>query len=278
MLSAHSSFFEYGFVHDCLKGWTCGTFINEILNYTDINLFLQQGVQSFRNILEKYSPIKNSPEGIQDIILYADCECSNPFHRNLIRDLLLKEDIIDQENDFMDICNNLRLCEGAMQRPCKMIQIANAFLPPMIWNEDVQSEFEPKQHIRQEADILPPNSFYLQCYIHQHYINFILNKVVTVSFLDDTEQKSTFTVQEEIINMRDLLESACDLIWEHYQELDTHNGEGLIKYCEAHTHDMISISHYCHFKTNLSLLMDIWVSLMSRNWYKASNITVLFHY
>ncbi|KAK4511099.1 uncharacterized protein ATC70_012310 [Mucor velutinosus] len=259
VLSVHSSFFEYQYVRDCLNGWTCGTFINEILDDADIKLFLQQSIQSFRNILEKYSPIKNSPEGIQDIILYADCESSNPFHRNLMRDLLLREDIIDLKNNFMDICNDLRLCEGAMQRPCKMIQIANALLPPMIWNEDGQSEIEPKQHNRQEADILPSNSFYLQCYLHQHHINFLLNKVITVSVVDDTEQKSTFTVREETIDKKDLLDLASDLLWEHYQGLDAQHIGDLFEYCDTHTHDMLSISHYCHVKTNLRRLMDVWL-------------------
>ncbi|GAN04002.1 hypothetical protein MAM1_0053d03458 [Mucor ambiguus] len=259
VLSAHSSFFEYQYVRDRLNGWTCGTFINEVFNDADIKLFLQQIIQTCQSILEKYGPIKNSPEGIQDIILYADCKSSNPFHRDLVRDILLKKDIIEQENDFMDVCNDLRLCEGAIQRPCKMIQIANALLPPIIWNDDAQHETEPKLHIRQELDIIPSNSFYLQCYIHQHYINFILNKVVTVSVVDDIERKSTFTVQEDTINTRDLLDLACDLIWEHYQELDLHHGGDIFTYCDAHTHDLLSISHYCIFKSNLSRLVNIWL-------------------
>ncbi|KAL9541020.1 hypothetical protein MBANPS3_009351 [Mucor bainieri] len=259
VLSTHSSFFEYQYVRDCLNGWTCGNFINEVLDDANVKLFLQQSVRSFRSILEKYSPIKNSPEGIQDIILYADCECSNTFHRNLLRDILLKEDIIDQGNDFMDICNDLRLCEGAMQRPCKMIQIANALLPPMIWNEGVPNAFDTKQHTRQQTDIIPSNSFYLQCYIRQHHIQFILNKVVTVSIVDDVEQKSTFTVQEETIEMRNLLDSACDLIWEHYQGLENQDRDNLFNRCGAHTHDMLSIDHYCHFKNNLSQLIGIWL-------------------
>ncbi|KAF1799885.1 hypothetical protein FB192DRAFT_1285894, partial [Mucor lusitanicus] len=259
VLSVHSSFFEYQYVRDCLNGWTCGTFINELLNDADISLFLQQSLQSFQSILEKYSPIKNSPEGIQDIILYADCESSNPFHRNLIRDILLKEDIIDQENDFMDICNDLKLCEGAMQRPCKMIQIANALLPPMIWSQDARDEFEPKRHIRQETDILPSNSFYLQCCIRPHHINFILNKVITDSIVDGVEQKSTFTVLEETIDIDNVLDMACDLIWEHYQRIGDHLAEELFDYCNTHTQDMLSVSHYCDFKAKLSRLIDTWL-------------------
>jgi len=194
VLSAYSSFFEYKSVRDFLNGWTCGAFIDELLNDADIKLLIQQSLDSFKRILEKYSLVKNSPESIQDIILYADCENSNVFLKSLVRDILLKEGIIDQENDFMDTCNDMRLCEGAMQKPCKMIQIANALLPPMIQNDDDQVVFEPKQYRRQETNILPSNSFYLQARMHQHSINFILNKVVTVSVVDNIEQKSTFTV------------------------------------------------------------------------------------
>ncbi|EPB84115.1 hypothetical protein HMPREF1544_09103 [Mucor circinelloides 1006PhL] len=261
VLSAYSSFFEYKSVRDFLNGWTCGAFIDELLNDADIKLLIQQSLDSFKRILEKYSLVKNSPESIQDIILYADCENSNVFLKSLVRDILLKEGIIDQENDFMDTCNDMRLCEGAMQKPCKMIQIANALLPPMIQNDDDQVVFEPKQYRRQETNILPSNSFYLQARMHQHSINFILNKVVTVSVVDNIEQKSTFTVQEETIPIADLLYSACDLIWEHYQGLDSHFEGGLWDCCDAHTQDMLSINHYCLFKTNLKRLMEVWVSL-----------------
>ncbi|KAG1090532.1 hypothetical protein G6F42_019669 [Rhizopus arrhizus] len=140
-----------------------------------------------------------------------------------------------------------------------MSQIANALLPPMIQNDDDQVVFEPKQYRRQETNILPSNSFYLQARMHQHSINFILNKVVTVSVVDNIEQKSTFTVQEETIPIADLLYSACDLIWEHYQGLDSHFEGGLWDCCDAHTQDMLSINHYCLFKTNLKRLMEVWL-------------------
>ncbi|KAL7334848.1 hypothetical protein PS15p_200417 [Mucor circinelloides] len=259
VLSAYSSFFEYKSVSDFLNGWTCRAFIDELLNDADIKLLIQQSLDSFQRILEKYSLLKNSPEGIQDIILYADCENSNVFLKSLVRDMLLKEGIIDQENDFMDTCNDMRLCEGAMQKPCKMIQIANALLPPMIRNKGDRVVFEPKQYSRQETNILPSNSFYLQAHMHQHSINFILNKVVTASVVDNIEQKSTFTVQEETIPTADLLYSACDLIWEHYQGLDSRIEGGLWGCCDAHTQDMLSINHYCLFKTNLKRLMEIWL-------------------
>lgn len=154
-----------------------------------------------------------------------------------------------------------------------MIQIANALLPPMIWSQDARDEFEPKRHIRQETDILPSNSFYLQCCIRPHHINFILNKVITDSIVDGVEQKSTFTVLEETIDIDNVLDMACDLIWEHYQRIGDHLAEELFDYCNTHTQDMLSVSHYCDFKAKLSRLIDTWVSFISLNWKKASNIT-----
>lgn len=261
MLSNYSSFFEYKSVQEFLKGWTCGTFMAEILNDTDIKKSMHEALGSVKCLLSKYSTVKSSPEGIQDIILYTGNDYCNLFYKNLVRDVLLQANVIDDENEFIDIFDEMKLCEGAMQRPYKMIQIANALSPPVIWNENNVEDFKLVEINRDKTDLLPPNSFYLQVGICENHVKYIMNKVIAVSSTNNIVQKSTFTVQEETISVEDMYNSTCNFMWNHFQNLDLASGEKLSnECCVAHSYEALSASNYYCFCESLKKSMSNWVS------------------
>lgn len=261
MLSHYSSFFEYKAVQEFLKGWTCGTFMAEVLNDTDIKKTIHEALGSFKNLLSKYSVVKNSPEGIQDIILYTDNDYNNLFYKNLVRDVLSQANVIDDENEIINIFDEMKLCEGAMQKPYKMIQITNALSPPVMWNRSNVEDFKLVEINRDKTDLLPPNSFYLQAHICENRVEFILNKVVAVASTNNGVQKSTFTVQEETVNVEDMFNSTCNFMWNRLQSLDLASGEKLSdECCVAHSYEAFSASSYYCFCANLKKSMDNWVS------------------
>ncbi|KAI8645211.1 hypothetical protein BD408DRAFT_480717 [Parasitella parasitica] len=258
ILSEYSNFFKHKAAQTLLKGWTCGAFINEILNDANIKQFIQDGLGSLQRILDKYSSAKDSPEGVQDIVLYTDCETSHPFHKRLIRDILLDANVIDSENKLISVFDDMKLCEGAMQKPYKIIQIANANLPPIIWNDDRHTAPQVLKHGCHSLDLLPSNSFYLQAHIYRYHVEFILNKVVAETLVEDVEQKATFTVQEETLVIENILDSACDIIWSHYQALDF-DDEALNSCCDNHSYGMSSAKSYNCFSANFKTLMSKWL-------------------
>lgn len=235
--------------------------MTEILNNTDIKKIMHEALRLFKNLLSKYSIIKDSPEGIQDIILYTDNDYNNLFHKTLVRDVLLQANVINDENEFIDILDEIKLCEGAMQKPYKMIQLANALLPPVILKENNAEDIKFVEINRDKTDLLPPNSFYLQVYIRENRVEFIMNKVIAVPSTNNSVQKSTFTVQEEIISVEDMFNSACNYIWSHFQDLDLASSETLSnECCVAHNYEALSTSNYYCFSANLKETMRNWVS------------------
>ncbi|CEP17222.1 hypothetical protein [Parasitella parasitica] len=260
VLSGYSDFFKHKAAQILLKGWTCGAFINEILNDANIKQFIQDSLGSLQRILDKYSCIKDSPEGVQDIILYTDCETSHPFHKSLIRDVLLNANVIDRGDDFIEVFDDIKLCEGAMQKPYKMIQIANANLSPLIWNKGNQTALQLLEHGSRSQDILPSNSFYLQAHINQNHIEFILNKVVAEALVEKVEQKATFTVKEETLAVNNIIDSACDIMWGYYQSLGM-DCKLFNSCCEDHRYEMLSLQNERQFSCeDIDMYQDIPIS------------------
>lgn len=252
-LARNSNIFSRTKVPETVQSWSCSTFINQVLDDPEIEQFISQVSGLFKRILLKYSAINNSPEGVQDIMLYIDREISNPFYNVFFSDILLKASITKANNKFIGLYGQAHLTEGAMQKPYKMTQIVNALVPPKICdNIHKPNDTKLVQNVH-ETSLFQPNSFYVQAYIHEEHINFILNKVVVVSSTGDAEQKSTFTVQERTIDVEHIAKTASRNIWNHLQMLDIELEED----CD----DKFSNESYVYFKNNIKELMSTWVRI-----------------
>jgi hypothetical protein len=75
---------------------------------------------------------------------------------------LLDAEFVGPKHYFMYETEGQDICLGAMQKPFKMIQIANALLPPIVWNEGTSRQVELMDYNNRQQDLLPPNSFYVQ--------------------------------------------------------------------------------------------------------------------
>ena len=248
---------------EVLEGWDCSTLIQKILNDPDIEQLIRKVVDTFKNILGKYNQVKNSPDGIHAIILCDDIYTHKQFYQNLFRDALLNAKIIDAKSKFNGVRIEMYLSNAAMQKPYKMIQIANALAPPDIWNKDNLS-LDPNliKHGWRENDLLLPNSFYVQAYVDENHINFILNKVVAVSSIDNAVQKSTFTIEERSINVESITDTICNIMWNRFQALDFEDCSHRFfrNYCDEHGVGEFNAENYFNFKANLKILMGNWVS------------------
>ena len=249
-----------------LEGWTCDAFIQEILNDTDIEQLLHKVVDPFKRILGKYGQVKNSPDGVQDIILCAGTFSLQSF-QSLVLDVLLNAKITDAKSKYIEISDDTILSQCAMQKPYKMIQIANALSPPDILYKDNLSLYPNLiEHGWLGNDLLQPNSFYVQAYIYENNINFILNKVVAVSSIEGAVQKSTFTIQERGINVENITDTTCDIMWNHFQTLDCEDYDNRFfsNCCDEHGVGEFNAENYFNFKANLKILMNNWVSIIRK--------------
>lgn len=86
-----------------LEGWDCSTFIKETLNDPDIEQLKHKVADIFKRILDKYSQVENSSDGVQAIILCDDSYCRRLFCKDLILDALWNAKITGAKSEFVDI-------------------------------------------------------------------------------------------------------------------------------------------------------------------------------
>ncbi|KAI8645265.1 hypothetical protein BD408DRAFT_83617 [Parasitella parasitica] len=245
-----------------LKEWTWSDIITKILKNADIQEFSLLA-DACRNIHVDYNLTKDSPEGIQSVIMLG--WSSSVFQKYIFQHFDNTVSCsIPTTNPNLYIRDELEscLCVGAMQKPYKMIQIANALLPPSIWNGNsvVNIDLPVKD---KELDLIPPNSFYLQAYIHEDCIDFILNKAVAVSLVGEVAQKSSFTVQEKAVSIDSLGDSVCNKLWDYLETMDFK--ECKEKYCSGR----LSMENYQCFRANLRN-SDIFTGKDSSKWQQIS--------
>ncbi|CAO3647040.1 unnamed protein product [Mucor fragilis] len=219
---------------------------------TNIKGFIDQVVCKLKELHSKYSNLKYSPDGIQDVILYCHY-ISNPFYRTLFRKALLDANLTNAQNWFLP---GLNIYPGAMRKPFKMVQIANALLPPTIWKNGSSNQLEWTDYNARDEDLLPPNSFYVQAYINDDHIRFILNKVIAVSSVNGALQKSTFTVQEMSVELESILDSVCDIMWNHLMLPECQRDPDLFDHCDTHLTGEYSAANYCFFKRSIQEMTD----------------------
>lgn len=209
--------------------------------------FVDKLVCKAKGLFSKYSTTRNSPDGIQDVILHCNFQ-TNIFYMEIFQMALLNADFIDAQTDFICLTQGRDICSGALKKPYKMFQIANALLPPTIWNEESKKQIELMEYDSNEGDLLPPNSFYVQAYISDDHIRFILNKVVTVSSTNDYIQKSTFTLQEVSVKLEGIFDSVCDNMWNHSIMPEYQRDPNLLNHCDTHSAGEYSAENYHVFK------------------------------
>ncbi|KAI8641099.1 hypothetical protein BD408DRAFT_418617 [Parasitella parasitica] len=207
-------------VKKLFKGWTWNDLTKEIFKSADLNRLLQRFTDACKRIQDKYNSSRGSPGGIQGIFLYT-------INSNVLQEEfmgLFKNALscgISTSSPALYVYDGCEeyLCEGAMQKPYKIIQIANTKLPPLIWDENL---VEKNNLLDQdnEIDLIPPNSFYLQAYIHETCIEFILNKAVAVSLINGVAQKSIFTAQKKKVSTETIVDSVCKNVWSHLEMID----------------------------------------------------------
>ncbi|KAF1800253.1 CigB protein [Mucor lusitanicus] len=239
----HASLYGLEGAREILGDLTCGTFLGELLTDAD------------------YSTTRNSPDGIQDVILHCNFQ-TNIFYMEIFQMALLNADFIDAQTDFICLTQGRDICSGALKKPYKMFQIANALLPPTIWNEESKKQIELMEYDSNEGDLLPPNSFYVQAYISDDHIRFILNKVVTVSSTNDYIQKSTFTLQEVSVKLEGIFDSVCDNMWNHSIMPEYQRDPNLLNHCDTHSAGEYSAENYHVFKC---LIKEMVNKLLQRN-------------
>jgi hypothetical protein len=237
---------------EILRELTCGVLMNSLLTDTNIKGFINQVVCKLKELHSKYSNFKYSPDGIQDVILHC-YYISNPFYKTLFRKILLDANLIDAQNWFFV---GLNVYPGAMQKPFKMVQIANALLPPTIWKNGNSKQLEWIDYNTRDEDLLPPNSFYVQAYINDDHIRFILNKVIAVSSVNGAVQKSTFTIQEMSVELESILDSVCDIMWNHLMLPECQRDPDLLDHCDTHLTGEYSAANYYLFKCSIQEMTE----------------------
>lgn len=253
---------------EVLEKWDCSTFMKEVSSDTDIEQLIHKIVDTFKRIIGKYNQVENSPDGVQAIILYDDFRRFQPPFRNLFLDALLNAKITNAKSDFISSIDGPLFTEAAMRKCYKMIQISNAFLPPTILDKDNLSLYPNLiEHGWRENSLLQPNSFYVQAYVYEKHINFILNKVVAVSSIGNAVQKSTFTIQETSIKVDNISDTICDIMWNHFQVLDFEEyGNRLFQNCcDKHGFVEFNSESYFNFKANLKILIRNWVGNIQKD-------------
>lgn len=250
-----------------LTHWTCNQLLAAIFEDVHVKDYFKQVSDFFKGALYEYGAIKNSPDGIQHTLFYSDWKSSyddastaGQDYTDYIVQALMEENIIQSGNDFSGI-NLISNAQFAMQHSYKMIQIANAILPPVIvGDEEAQNSSSFPVH-KYTDSLITPNSFYVQANITDTQISFILNKVIQVPSSSKTGVE-LFTIQERSVNVGHITDSALDVLWNHYEfaanlEEQQHT---LFKRCQHHGTIMVLLSsHYNEFKKNAKNLINSWV-------------------
>ncbi|KAL9559102.1 hypothetical protein MBANPS3_000583 [Mucor bainieri] len=246
-----------------LGEWTCRQFIAAIYEDIDVKHYLKQVGDFFRGAIDEYGTVRDSPDGIQHILLYNRYQEKVHFHWDsvsFISQRSIEEGILPLGKNFITLTSKEDyITHFAMQQSNKMIQIANAVLPPVIVDDKGQND--PKLSTCKPADnLIMPNSFYVQANVTETQISFILNKVIEVS--SSNTGIDLFTVQERAIEMENIAETASYLLWNHYQAMNDMEEQqhALFERCQDHDTMVLLSSHYKKFSKNASGLIKSWFS------------------
>lgn len=251
---------------------TCGDFIQDILQNDTIKEFLININESVHDVLDTFGSINILSNTIQDVSLYYTGKSiyEYSFYEGIIRKSLLDSSIIKYENIFIGDYYQFtdeHLCQGALQKAFTMIKVANSILAPGIlkvqMNEGRLTSFDHSVYnhtsIRQESDLMPPNSFYVQAHIQKDCIDFILNKVVQTGLNDGITAKSTFTIQQRRIHIGSMVDSVSENVWDQLLTLEF---ETLLSRCQQHRYqEDLNISPYDCFIHNLNKFVNAWASI-----------------
>ncbi|CAO3647000.1 unnamed protein product [Mucor fragilis] len=255
--------YDDGKYKEIVKGLTCGVLMSDLLTDTNIKGIVDTLICKVKGLYNKYSRFQNSPDGIQDIVLYRHSTFYSSYE-TLFRKALLDANLISAHNEFIPEIN---ICFGAMQKPFKMVQIANALLPPTIWKNGNSTQLKWTDYNAHEEDLLPPNSFYVQAYINDDHIRFILNKVIAVSSVNGAVQKSTFTIQEMSVELESIFDSVCDTMWNHLMMPECQRDPGLLDHCDTHLTGEYSAANYYFFKRSIQEMAE---KLLQENFVKCN--------
>lgn len=235
-----------------LKSWTSSRLRAAVFNDVNVKSYFEQVNNLVEGALDKCNnAVKNSLDGIQHVLFYGN--------RSDYLTCFIADGRIIQGSKNIYSYNDQHLDRYAMQQPYKMIQIANAILPPVIAGKEEQTNpaFRPRTHAN---SLIAPNSFYVQANVTDTQIYFILNKVIEVPPPETGIALST--VQERSIETEDIAEAASLLLWNYYQSMiDVEEQQHLFFEC-CQDHDstaIVSIRHYEQFKQNAKKLIDFWV-------------------
>ncbi|KAK4521208.1 uncharacterized protein ATC70_013153 [Mucor velutinosus] len=235
-----------------LREYPIKRFLMDLTQDADVQQYTKAVCDFLQESLEESGSIKGAPDGVRRIIL-ASGHLENQ-HGFCIEKALLQAKLIKPEDRF----TRTNVENGMLHRPLKMAQIANALLPPLIQNEKKSdgSIFSGRPEDGNKNP-LPLNSFYLQANIGERLIHFILNKVVKIPSPGNPIE--LFTALEKTVKMNDILTAASEIMWGHYQQLESDGHlEALITCCSEHEDINLSLGHYKCFTANLTNLINNW--------------------
>ncbi|OAC98294.1 hypothetical protein MUCCIDRAFT_167926 [Mucor lusitanicus CBS 277.49] len=243
-----------------LESWSFGQLIATILKEANVKQYFEQVCNFYKKATETYAVARDTPDGIQHILLYNSYrfrlfgDFSRQDFSDWIIDALIEENIIQPGNEFLDASSHS--AEVGFQQPYKMMQIANAILPPVIVNDEEQNKPAFLAHEHKDS-LITPNSFYVQANVAETQIDFLLNKEVSSS----ANAAELFTVQERSIAVEDIVTSITHSLWNHYQSmLDLQEQQHcLFKRCQDHETMPLLSSNYVEFKRNAEKVIDCWV-------------------
>ncbi|KAL9560216.1 hypothetical protein MBANPS3_000068 [Mucor bainieri] len=246
-----------------LGRWTCDQLITAVYEDVNVKHYFEQVSSFLKEALDGYGAAKDAPDGIQHVLLYSRHH-SDVFSRrdpsSCIQHALLEENLIQPGNTFLTLSSD-HLNDVAMQQPYKMIQIANAILPPVIVGDEAQNGRTVQTTCRPPVKtLITPNSFYVQASVTETQISFILNKVINAPPFETGID--LFTVQERSIEMENVADTATYLLWNHYQTMNDieEQQHGLFERCQDHGTMVLLSSQYKEFNKNARKLIDSWLA------------------
>lgn len=241
-----------------LSNLSCYQFIKEISLNVKVQEYTGEIVGFMRDFRNEYGGFSNSPDGIQDIVLDYGVY-GRDYYFFYISQALVRAKLVKPENSFIRTGATSLLFEDiAMQKSMKMIEIANAILPPVFLDKEKVENVAYNKTQDDSNSLLPLNSFYVQVTIGEQQINFILNKVVKEPSAKNIAQ--LFTIQQRKIKRDGIVAVASNNIWNHYQLLESEGHLGLLSNC-CQEHDAIELSarRYKCFNSNIGKLIEAWV-------------------
>lgn len=280
--------FDYGEkIESYLQGLTCSYLMDEIDNDPEVQLLLTDICTAVFEVLSKYNPIKNAPDGIHEVLFsnigdFQNYYGNQAYYKYLINDFLVKNNVAEILNyDKAHFYNKAHfydgemISEGAMQKPYTMIQVANSLLPPVILSKKkLSKEAQCKNNSDNVVDLFPPNSFYTHAHVKDSSIIFILNKVIEESSFTGISKKSTFTVKEKEVHMMSIVDSICDHLLDHVQMLDFDGEEyTLLQKCHQHSlKDGLSLECYGYFRNKLAQSIKTRVVFLSKRFFQSTHV------